>query len=249
MLDERSERLLAEVRGELHSILGGRLLALALYGSAASGHYVSGLSDLNLVAVVDHLDHGVLAAVRPRVERWRRRGVATPLVLDPRFLARAADVFPIELGDIRAAHRVLHGEDLFAGLRIDAEQLRRQCEREARGKLQRLRELYLEIGRRRRALRALMTDSVKTFVIVMRSVSRLAALPESPTCETLVASFCEAFRCELPVLLRLLETRLGRRRWEGDEEETFRAYLEEVGRLVALIDGLPPGGRSAGADR
>lgn len=249
MLDELSERLLAGVREELLSILGNRLLTLALYGSAAGGPYVAGVSDLNLVAIVDRLDHALLAALRPRAERWRRRGLATPLLLDQPFLARAADVFPIELGDIRAAHRILHGCDLFADLVIAGEQLRQQCEREARGKLLRLRELYLELGGRRRALRSLMTDSAKTFAIIVRSVNRLAGLSESPTYEALIQSFRDAFQCELPLLPRLLDVRLGRRRWEGDEEEVFRAYIEEIGRLVERIDGLPADGRQTAAER
>jgi hypothetical protein len=38
---------------------------------------------------------------------------------------------------------------------------------------------------------------------------------------------------------RLLEVRLGRVKWEGDAEVTFRGYLEELQQLVGMVDRMP----------
>lgn len=240
MLDDRAERTLSQISGELSDAFGSRLVALALYGSGAGAGYVPGASDLNLVAVLDEIDHQALAIVRPRVARWRKRGVATPLLLDRRFLATAVDVFPVEMHEIRSTHRMLFGTDVFADLEISDHHLRYQCEHEARGKLLRLRELYMEIGDQRKALRHLMLDSLKTFLVVVRTLSRMRGQPEAATDGELLATFAESFQCSLPTFARLLDIRLSCRKWEGDEEALFRSYLNDVGTLVDVIDRLPP---------
>jgi hypothetical protein len=240
MLDARAERTLTEVVTELRALCGERLIAVALYGSGAATDYVPGRSDLNLVVALDELDEPLLRAIRAHVRRWCKRGVATPLLLDRAFLRHAVDVFPMELHDIQERHRVLFGADLFADLPIEDRYLRYQCEHEARGKLLRLHELYLEIGSRRRALQHLVLDSVKTFLVILRTLNRLRRLPPARSDEEALQAFCRAFACELPVLARLLRIRLAKEKWSGDAEAEFHAYVQELHRLVRLIDQLAP---------
>jgi len=52
----------------------------------------------------------VLARTRRYVPRLRRRRMDTPLLLDPLYIERAADVFPIELLDLSERHRLLWGQ-------------------------------------------------------------------------------------------------------------------------------------------
>lgn len=238
MLDSKGERTVAEVCDQLRSALGGKVVAIALYGSAAGPDWVAGSSDINIVAVVDSLGHEDLRAVRPRVAAWRKKGVATPLLLDRRFLGSAVDVFPMEFYDIREGHRLLFGEDVFSTLSINDEHLRYQCEHEARGKLLRLRELYLEIGADRRRLRTLMLDSLTTFLTIMRHLTRRDGLPPPRPYADVLRTFRGIFHRDLPVTERLLEMKLSNVAWTGDEEETFRGYLSEIEELVATIDGL-----------
>src|SRR5207244_12166216 len=103
----------------------------------------------------------VLDVLAPVVARWRPRGFAPPLVMDDEYLAQARDSFPMELEDIRARHRVLAGSDPFAALTIDRAALRTECEREARGKLLRLRTLYVEAASAPNHVERLMVDSLK----------------------------------------------------------------------------------------
>jgi hypothetical protein len=193
---------------------------------------------LNLVIVLDELDEPPLAAIRSHVARWHKRGVATPLLLDRGFLQNALDVFPMELFDIKERHRVLFGADLFTGLAINNQNLRYECEHEARGKLLRLRELYLEIGDRPAKLQALVLDSLKTFLVILRTLSRLRGLPPTASHEEAVRVFCHGFQHELPLLSRLLRVKLGKERWSGTAEEIFHAYVTELRGLVRLIDHL-----------
>ena len=112
----------------------------------------------------------MLAALLPP---WRRRGFALPLVIDEEFLERARDTFPMEIDDLRRAHRPLAGTDVLAALTVDRTHLRRQCEHEARAKLLRLRALYLDAAARPEDLDRLLTESLKSFLVILRHVLHL----------------------------------------------------------------------------
>lgn len=239
MLDPKTQRAVDAVCEQLRALFAPRLVTVALYGSAAGPDFVAGKSDINLAVVLERIEYTDLHALRPLIPRWRKAGLATPLMLDRDFLRRAADVFPMELRGIIAQHSVLFGENVFASLEVSDQHLRYQCEHEARGKLLRLRELYIEIGSRRDDIQRLMLDSLKTFLIVMRTLNWMRGAPAT-SFETILRSFCEQFECTFPVMSRLLEIRLGSAKWEGDVEVTFRGYLEEIQQLVVMVDRIPP---------
>lgn len=244
MLDAKSERAVQAACEQLRARFAPRLVAVALYGSAAGPDFVPGRSDINLAVVLDRIDPGDLQALRSLVPRWRKAGIATPLVLDREFLRRAADVFPIELHTIKAQHSILFGENVFSAIEVRNDHLRYQCEHEARGKLLRLRELYIELGGRRDDLHKLMLDSLKTFLVLMRMLNSLRGIG-SASYDATLRVFCEQFECRFPVMNRLLEIRMGRSKWEGDPEITFRGYLTELDQFVAIVDGMQGAGEAA----
>jgi hypothetical protein len=241
MLDSKTQRAVDAVCEQLRAQFAPRLVTVALYGSAAGPDFVAGKSDINLAIVLDRVEYADLHALRPLIPRWRKAGLATPLLLDREFLRRAADVFPMELRGIKAQHSVLFGENVFASLEVADDYLRYQCEHEIRGKLLRLRALYIEIGGRRDQLQRLMLESLKTFLVVMRTFNWMRGAAAA-TFEVTLRAFCEQFECAFPVMSRLLEVRLGKAKWEGDVEVTFRGYLDEIQQLVGIVDRMPPEG-------
>lgn len=238
MLDEKTERAVAAAAEQLRALYGTRLVAVAVYGSAAGADFVPGVSDVNLVVVLDELDVTHLSALQPHVSRWRKQGLATPLLIDEAFLREAADVFPMELYDIKDQHRMLFGTDIFAAMPVSGEHLRYACEHEARGKLLRLRQLYLEIGGDRRRLRALLLDSLKTFLIIMRNLNRLHGVHAAASYEAVLPTFAQRFDCALPVMSRLLRIKLAKESWGGDAEATFHAYVQELQSLIRVVDQI-----------
>lgn len=241
MLDARAERTLSEVTEQLRVLCGERLLCVALYGSGVGPDYVAASSDLNLVVVLTHVDRATMVALRAQTAGWHKRRVATPLVVEQAFLLAGADVFPMELHDIKDRHRLLLGTDVFAPLEIRDHNLRYQCEHEARGKLLRLRELYLEIGDNRGRLQLLMLDSLKTFLIVMRAVVRMRGSAPGLSYRETLERFSQEFTVSLPIMSRLLQVKLGKERFSSDVEDTFHAYVDEVERLVRVVDQMAVG--------
>lgn len=240
MLDAKTEKAIAQIAERVRQVFGAELVSLVLYGSAAGEDFAPGRSDLNFAIVLQHITFAQLKALHEHLPAWRKLGGATPLLLDRGFLERARDVFPGEFLDIKAQHRVLYGEEVFAGLSIDPRHLRYQSEHEARSKLLRLRALYAEVGAQGKRVEALMLDSVKTFLIIMRNVLRLRGVEGHPRYLDVLDHFERHLGISFPTMRHLLRVKLGLERDVGALDDTFAAYLGEVERLVDLIDRKLP---------
>src|SRR5439155_1414076 len=148
----------------------------------------------------------VLEALVPVIARWRKKRFALPLVADREYLESARDAFPMELDDIRRQHRVLAGADPFAAVVVERAALRRQCEHEARGKLLRLRALFLDAAGRPAALEQLMVESLKSFLVVLRHLIKLRGAEEANGYGEVLAAGARLLG-PLPVMQRLLDHR------------------------------------------
>ncbi len=130
--------------GEVTSIAGNGVTSIVLYGSAAVGEHVPGKSDLNFLIVARKIEMPLLQAFQTRMEGWSKRRIATPLLVEPDFLVRSTDSYPLEILGMIATKRVLVGGDPLQGLHPRAEDVRVQVEREAKGKELLLRRAFLE---------------------------------------------------------------------------------------------------------
>jgi hypothetical protein len=169
---------------QLRGIFGTRLQSLVLYGHraherqqaqrehdhAAHGHDAAPLRTL---AVVDTMTPDDLRACAKCVDAWHDAGLATPLLVAARELEHSLDAFPLEFGAILADHTVVSGGDPFASLTIDAADVRRACEVQARSHLLHLREGFLETRGRSDALADLIVQSAAAFAALVASVARL----------------------------------------------------------------------------
>lgn len=218
---------------------GADLISIALYGEAATAEYLAGRSPLSLVVLVGEVAPAILGALRPIAVRLRGRRVPTPLVVDPDYLERARDVFPLELLELRERHHVLSGEpDVFSRIEIEARSLRHEIEAETRGKMLHLWEDSLT-ARSRRRLRADILGSVPYFMHILRGMLYLkqpSALANAPS---VVAAVEREYALTLPVLARLEQVHRKRGPIPLSEvEDLFASYLDEARALSTVADRL-----------
>jgi hypothetical protein len=226
------DRYAAEVRG----LLGEDLLSVALYGSAAGEDFVSGTSDINTIIVVTAVNFSHLQRLAERLPAWRRGGFATPLVLDREFLAGAADSLIMELSEIKEQHRLLWGADPFERLVVDDRRLREFAEHEARQEVLKLRATFVEHAGDRRRLRPLLLDSLKTVLMIVRTILRVRRMPVPPRLPATIERLEEAHTQRFPTLHMLLGIR-GGAPWSPDPiDDVFRRYLDEVTRVASIVD-------------
>ena len=129
---ETWEAIVASLINDLDQSLAGRYSAV-LYGSAARGDWVAGVSDINLLLVLDDTSPASLRGLAQPFANWRKSGNAPPMVLSREEWAGAADAFPIEVTDILHAYKVLKGADPVAGMRVAPADLRTLLEHEFLG--------------------------------------------------------------------------------------------------------------------
>lgn len=111
------------------NVVGDKLLAATLYGSAVAGEFHAEHSDVNVAFVLTALGSDELTALRGAHDAWQERRVVRPLILSRRALEQSRDTFPLEYLLIRARHVALHGPDLFAEIAVERGPLRSQVER------------------------------------------------------------------------------------------------------------------------
>ena len=225
------ERIVTEAGAELAATFGPALRTVVVYGSAGGADFRPDRSDVNFAAVAEPLTFAHLQHIAQWYARWRSQRVAAPLLLAPSDLTRSLDVFPLEMLDIQARHRTLAGADLFTGLVVSPNAVRLECEREAKGKLVRLRALYLELAGSTVAIRELMLDSRKTFLHVMRGLLFVRGAAWEVSEAEVVPAFAHQFGRAMPVLGALTSPHD-----RGAIESRFADYLAEIEALAALAD-------------
>jgi len=223
----------------LKTLCGDNLQSVLLYGSAAAGDYVEKGSDYNLLIVLNDLHPSVLSQLAKPVAAWERAGNPTPLMFTRKRLAEAADVFPIELLDMRDARKVLFGDDVIQGLEISTANLRLQVERELRSALIQLRRSYLSASSSPRRLAVLLTSSLSGVLVVFRAALRLY---ESPVPSEKFQSL-EKLNAHVSVVVDCFRQINGvktgvLKRKDVDASRLFEETLKSIEAVVDAVDQL-----------
>jgi predicted nucleotidyltransferase len=215
-----------------------RLLAVILYGSAATGEHTEHFSDLNVLCVLSRITPAELADSAPIFEWWRSLGNPSPLLLSEQELRTSTDCFSIEFQDMKERRRVLYGTDLIQDLVIEKTFYRAQVEMELRSKLLRLRQKAADILLNKAALLRLMIDSVPNFLVLARHALLVSGLPSGSRKREIVRHLPDIGADSTPfdTLLDLRDqTKLAK---DVDPEALFASYLQQIEELVHHVDRL-----------
>jgi hypothetical protein len=228
---------LAKVDG----VLGDGYTAV-LFGSVARGEHVEGRSDVNLMLITERADPSTLRSLHDAFAAWRRSSRTPPILITRAEWARAADAFPIELCDMKAAYRVLRGPDLVAGATVDPRDLRRALEAELRGKLLPLRQAYVVYAGDSAALGRVAAESAATVLLLLRCTLAAAGRPVPTTADTATAAAAELIG--FPAAAVQAAARLRGERKPRLTVPEFEAYLDAVVRTAHFVDQLQLGDQS-----
>ncbi len=172
------EDKLTEFVGKLREACGPNLKCVVLYGSVASGEFHASHSNVNTLCIVGSADPSQLEGLKPAISWWTKQGHPAPLVFTLDELSGSADIFAIEFLDMKAHHRILFGEDVFATLTVPLRYHQRQVERELRTNWLKLRQTMLIMPKKKRAQLELMLATVSSFATLFRHA--LIAFGETP---------------------------------------------------------------------
>jgi len=217
--------------------LGDGLVAVLLYGSAARADHVAGRSDINVLVVVRDAS---AAAIRPAGEvlaDWVRAGETPPLILSEHELSRSADVFTMEIEDMRAGHKLLYGQNPLAEITTTRDDLRRELERELVGTLLHLRAAHVAAATDGKALQALLEGSIGQVLTLCRALLRLHGEVPGADRSATVRRAAALVGCSPDPLEWAVEAIAGRRpRPLVPHDELAGQYLAAVEAMTRHVD-------------
>lgn len=225
---------------QLRLAYGDALQCVVLYGSAVAGEHIEKQSDYNILVVAELLPLEKLQAGSKLALAWRDAGNSPPMTFTAKEWGTASDVFPLEYIDIRARHKVLYGTEPFTDISIHHEHLRMQVEREALGKVLRLRQGALIAGTNVKEQQALLAASLSALMIVLRGVLWLHDLTPPQNYEELVRNAAERVGFDPSPFFEVIYHVRGERALNKDRTSAILAgYINGMEAVAAHVDGLP----------
>jgi hypothetical protein len=216
---------------------GKNLKAVVLYGSAVTGEFRAGHSDLNTLCLVERAVSEDLENLHPTAEWWTKQGNHPPLVFTLDELHRSADVFAIELLDMKQSHRILFGDDFLTNLDVPLRQHRQQVERELRTNWLRLRQTVLTAPLSHRAHLAIMSQSVSAFCALFRHALFALGQPMPATKREAVAALAAFTGANPTGFHAILDLREGvKKTGQIDVEGCLNSYVEFVEVATGEVD-------------
>ena len=231
------EAKLTELVARLKAAIPDNLKTVVLYGSAVTGEFRAGHSDLNIVCVVDRANAELLEHAHGVADWWIRQGNPPPLFFTQDELHRSADVFAIELLDMKLNHRILLGTDFLAEFEVPLHLHRLQVERELRTAWLRLRQAILSAPLSNKVHLGIMLKSVSPFCALFRHALLALGQGMPATKRETVDAIASLTGGNPTAFQSILEMREGKRKpGEIDVEASLNAYLDLVEIVTNEVD-------------
>jgi hypothetical protein len=231
------EAKLTELVNRLKTAIDVDLKTVVLYGSAVTGEFRAGHSDLNVLCVVGRADSATIERLHGVAGWWMKQGNLAPLIFTMDELRNSADVFAIELLDMKLRHRILYGADFLADFEVPLQLHRLQVERELRTAWLRLRQAVLAAPLSNRVHTDIMLKSVSTFCALFRHALLAMGHAMPATKRETVDAIALLTGANPTAFQAILDLREGKKKpKEIDVEASLNAYLELVEVVTNEVD-------------
>lgn len=223
-----------EFGDRLEHLLGDNLVSMLLYGPAVREE---GGGVATTLLILRDAGAKALRPIENSIKDWTRKRNPPPLIFTISEWRASADVFPIEIEDMREAHLLVKGTDPLDEVPTTKSDLRRELEREARGKLLQLRAEFAASAADGKAMAALLEQSARTFFVLFRAVLRLVGRVPSQNPRRLVQEIGEVTGAD-PSAFSWVLGKIG-----GEKVQSLRAhdqigdrYLEQIEKIAVFVD-------------
>ncbi len=223
----------------LNKVSGTNLKSVVLFGSRASNEAEGAGADYNILIITDKVSIGYLDAVSALMEKWVKIGNHPPMIFTTEEFRNSSDVFPIEFLDMKNNHRVLVGEDPFAGMEIRDWHLRHECEYELRSKLLRLRQSYLMALGNKQGLRSLLVGSVSSFMVLFRYALKIVGEPVPGDKQESLKHAAVRFGISVDTFEQAMKVRRGQLDLDAVElSDLLAKYLSDIEKVITVVDSF-----------
>jgi predicted nucleotidyltransferase len=230
-------RLLQEFVDRTKEIYNEGLASITLYGSAASGEFSSGHSNINLAVVLNDASLSNLEKIAPLLNKNKSR-LFNVLFFTEDYIKSSADVFPIEFLDIKENHKIIYGKDIFIDLPIDIGNLRFQCEQELKSKIINIKKIYLA-NINNPGLDRLLMRFFTSSLHILRNILRLKNSQAVYRKEDILQSLAAEFHVDISNMSKILEAKKTSRRLSRKiAAGLFNSFVNDLEKIAGVVDGL-----------
>jgi hypothetical protein len=233
------EKQISEFVSRMRERAGTNLQSVILYGSASAGEFHSDFSNVNLLCVLRASSFTALRGLVPVVRWWTKQKHHAPLVLTHEEIVRSADVFSIEMLDMKRRHRVLFGDDILKDLQISMQFHRAQVEYELREKQILLRQHLLAVGEDEKQMWALLQGSLSSFSTLFRHALILFGEDEYKAKRETIQALSFRIQFDSSAFFQLLDIREHKAETKQfDVKDVFTRYLDAVQQVTNEVDTM-----------
>jgi hypothetical protein len=238
--DPKIARLLDELVRRLKIGAGHNLKAVVLYGTAVndSGDLPAREDELNILCLLERAGAGELESLGETAEWLMGTGAPAPHVFTLGELERSADIFAIELLDMKRCHRILLGDDFLSRIQVPMHLHRLQVERVLRTNWVHVRQRAMLARGNEKKIAAILIASVLPFTGWFRHA--LMALGEEAPAnrEQVISRMAHLAGADPSAFQAALAMRGGKMDGGGktDAKGTLPGYLAFIERAIDEID-------------
>jgi len=227
----------------LQELFGGDLQAVIMYGSAAKGTYVAGVSDVNLLLLTSETHPEAIMKLGNRAKKPINKHRLSVQFLTTSEFKNSADVFPMEYLDIQNSHILVWGSADLEALEIESTYLRHQVEERLRGSVHALRQALFASQGKAKLLSGVLKEWFGSQTALLRAVLRLAGASSIPeNSRELVDAIASTFELDPAGLYPLVQLREGDK--SGDAAQIAVQTLQFLTQLVQKVDSMEIGSSS-----
>jgi hypothetical protein len=185
-----------------------------------------------LLVILDKTEGRDLQIIKNIYVKYGRK-VSNPIIVNETFFRNTGNIFCIETLQMQENLNILYGKDLLQDIKIEKENLRKQCEYELRGKLLTLKGSFLSAYWERKTLHDLLIRSAYNFSLIIKGFLYLKEKEvENKTKEELFGLFEETYAKKLSALRKIVQLK---KTPLSELIPLFTQYVDEMEAIVAII--------------
>ncbi|MDR4509401.1 MAG: hypothetical protein MRJ65_14440 [Candidatus Brocadiaceae bacterium] len=213
------------------------IISLYLTGSAVTKDFDKKYSDINSTVVVKEVTITFFDFIATLGKRYGKKKVHAPLIITQHYVNRSLDVFPLEFLEMKLIHQLVYGIDVLKDIDIKKEDVRLQCERELKGKLQQLCQGYIRAMGDKTLLTDLLRGLLSGYFPIFRGILFLHDQNIPGEKNAVVSAIQKDCNADLAVFTKALHIRTNNLRPTVDElRHIFEGLYRELDSLAQMFD-------------
>ena len=183
------------------------IVSLYIIGSAVTKDFHPKYSDINTLIVVKETKVPFFDFIATLGKRYGKKRIRAPLIMTKDYINRSLEVFPLEFLEMKLIHQLVYGDDVLKDIKIERTDIRLQCERELKGKLQHLCQGYIKVMGSKTKLTDLFVGSLSGYFPIFRGILFLYDQKIPKDKGNVLYALNECCNVDLDVFKRILDIR------------------------------------------